>query len=219
MQTIKKPSSSRKLMISWSWSESFTPPGPPGPLPFVALLNRRTVVVLVVLINGTPAMLIRISIHTWNDIERRRRFEYENVRSHEESKRRPHEQVFTFTSFPWQISFARVDGVICQIVPWPVSLLKSCHASFSTRRQCQGKTCHFFLFTRANKTWMSRWKPARVDDAKAIENERTEWLHSRTELRPERRRIFASAQAVRAVVFTCFALPFSSITESHASRS
>ena len=35
---------------------------------------------------------------------------------------------------PWQVLFARVDGKKWQVFPWPVSLLKSLHARFSTRR-------------------------------------------------------------------------------------
>ena len=45
------------------------------------------------------------------------------------AKRRPHEQVFTLTSFPWQLLFARVDGKKWQVFPWQVSLLKSWHAN------------------------------------------------------------------------------------------
>ena len=59
-------------------------------------------------------------------------------------KRRPHEQVFTLTGFIRSCGREK-----WQVLPCKVALLKSWHASFSTR---QGKTCHFFPSKRVNKT-------------------------------------------------------------------
>ena len=66
-------------------------------------------------------------------------------------KSRPHEKVL-----PWQVLFARVDGEIGQVVPWQVSLLKSWHASFSTRRLVKDKTWPISPSTRANKTYQGK---------------------------------------------------------------
>ena len=55
-------------------------------------------------------------------------------------------------SFPWQVLFARVYDINWQVSPWQGTLFKSCHDQLLNKAPCQGKTCQFMSYTRANKT-------------------------------------------------------------------
>ena len=75
---------------------------------------------------------------------------------------------FTLTNFPCQVLFAHVDEKKWKVFPWPVSLLKSWHASFSTRKLVKQKLGILLCpheEVKLVKENLPRWKPAHVDCA------------------------------------------------------
>ena len=62
--------------------------------------------------------------------------------------------------FPWQVLFACVYDINWQVFPWQGALFKTWSCQLLNKAPCQGKTCQFMSYTRANKTcqgniWLS----------------------------------------------------------------